>query len=442
MSKDPTVYIVHCIDTEGPLYESVEATFERLHVIFGIDLPPSRETLQKLQQCQIPLGGQEPEVAKVVAPHLIEYNDTWAKIDSMLERIGSATFRNAVPDSTGSGWIYNWHCIDHVHYQINPRRKDIGYHNIFDHYASFIKQTRAPDAIHWHFHPSHPSSASHDSATWYLRDTKFFDCIVRRLIDRNWFPSVNRAGFHTERPDSHWLLEQWMPFDISNQSCDHPGEQADLSGGRFGDWHRAPRDWSVYRPSPDDYQVPGNCRRYIARCLNVGTRHRLLDEAEMRKAFDRARHHGTTLLGFTDHDFRDIGRDVDFVRDLLKRVTPDYRDVRFRYAEAREAMNYAIFGVCEPPSSNILKAEIIPAANKQTYVLSVEASAPIFGPQPFLALRTKCGDYHYDNFDFQEPFRKWTYVFDNLTFPLASLDAIVIATNDRKGFPHIVRLTP
>jgi hypothetical protein len=105
-------------------------------------------------------------------------------------------------------------------------------------------------------------------------------------------------------------------------------------------------------------------------------------------------------------------------------------------------MNYAIFGVCEPPSMNILKAEIIPAANKQTHVLSVEASAPIFGPQPFLALRTKCGDYHYDNFDFQEPFRKWTYVFDNLTFPLASLDAIVIATNDRKGFPHIVRLTP
>lgn len=38
-----TVYVVHCIDTEGPLYESVEATFERLKEIFHIDLDPSLE---------------------------------------------------------------------------------------------------------------------------------------------------------------------------------------------------------------------------------------------------------------------------------------------------------------------------------------------------------------------------------------------------------------
>jgi hypothetical protein len=174
----------------------------------------------------------------------------------------------------------------------------------------------------------------------------------------------------------------------------------------------------------------------------VGTRHRLLDEAEMRKAFDRARRQGATLLAFTDHDFRDIGKDVEFVRDLLKRVAPDYPEVRFRYAEAREAMNRAIFGAYEPPAANILKAKILPGANQQTHVLTVEANSPIFGPQPFLALHTKCGGYHHDNFDFQEPFRKWTYVFDDLTFPLASLDVVVVATNDRKGFPHIVRLTP
>ena len=31
MSK--TLYLVHAIDTEGPLYESLEATFERLEKI-------------------------------------------------------------------------------------------------------------------------------------------------------------------------------------------------------------------------------------------------------------------------------------------------------------------------------------------------------------------------------------------------------------------------
>ena len=43
MSKRASVvYIVHCIDTEGPLYESREATFGRLKHMFGIDLEPKR----------------------------------------------------------------------------------------------------------------------------------------------------------------------------------------------------------------------------------------------------------------------------------------------------------------------------------------------------------------------------------------------------------------
>ena len=37
MQKDKIVYIVHSIDTEGPLYESLEAKFERIKDLFGID---------------------------------------------------------------------------------------------------------------------------------------------------------------------------------------------------------------------------------------------------------------------------------------------------------------------------------------------------------------------------------------------------------------------
>lgn len=40
------IYVVHCIDTEGPLHESLEATFERLKHIYHIDLEPSQENLK------------------------------------------------------------------------------------------------------------------------------------------------------------------------------------------------------------------------------------------------------------------------------------------------------------------------------------------------------------------------------------------------------------
>ncbi len=135
MESQAVVYIVHCIDAEGPLYESLEATFDRIEQIFGLRLPVSRQTLRKLQSKELDLGGQEESIAMVVSPKLLAYNDTWDKIDAMLERIGDPKFRLAQPDSYGGGWIYNWHCVDH--------------------YRGFSESTQAADTIHWHFHPTH-----------------------------------------------------------------------------------------------------------------------------------------------------------------------------------------------------------------------------------------------------------------------------------------------
>ena len=68
-----TVYVVHCIDTEGPLYESIEVTFQRLKEIFGLDLKPNQATLKKLQNAEIDLGGIEQAVQRVVNPDLLNY---------------------------------------------------------------------------------------------------------------------------------------------------------------------------------------------------------------------------------------------------------------------------------------------------------------------------------------------------------------------------------
>ena len=91
------VYIVHCIDTEGPLHESLTATFERLRDIFHLDLEPSAATLQSLQEGTYSLKGLEAAVQRVVDPHLLAYNDTWDKVDAMLSRIMDEGFRKKSP---------------------------------------------------------------------------------------------------------------------------------------------------------------------------------------------------------------------------------------------------------------------------------------------------------------------------------------------------------
>jgi len=439
-----TVYVVHCVDTEGPLYESVEATFGRLKSIFGLELQPSLELLGRLQHGEEDLGGIEAAVQKVVDPHLLAYNDAWDKIDAMLGDLLSPEFRGRLLDSAGCGWVYSWFCVDHVDYTSNPRRRDMGYHNIFDHYRSVLRDTASlGDGLHFHYHPHSFKKEAHQCAThWWESSDSLRQTLSRRVIDREWFPAANRPGFHVTRPDSHWFLEQFIPFDFASQATtptEADRSQAGLEGGRWGDWRRAPVTWEPYHPSNDDYQVRGACRRWIARCLNIGTRYRLLTESDVRQAFSEAREGRPVVLAVTNHDFRDMRPDVDEVRVLLARVAPDYPDVPFRFTEAVTAMRLALSLPPEPACSLDLSIE---GSGDGAHVLSITTQTETFGPQPWLALKTKTGAYHSDNLDFDEPFRRWRYVFDDETFPLDALESIGVAANNSIGVTTVRTLHP
>ena len=45
--KKKIVHFVHCVDTEGPLYESLKAKFERIEDIFNVKVSPSKKNLEK-----------------------------------------------------------------------------------------------------------------------------------------------------------------------------------------------------------------------------------------------------------------------------------------------------------------------------------------------------------------------------------------------------------
>lgn len=423
-----TVHIVHCIDTEGPLYESLDATFERLRSIFGLDLTTDAETLSQLQNREIDLDGMEDEVARVVSPELLDYNETWADIDAMLEEIMSPEFRNAATDSFGNGWVFNWHCLDIVGFEDNPRRRDTGFHKVFDHYQDALAGNgNDRDAIHFHHHPVPFSRSAHHPATHFFNHAPvIYEILAHRIIDRQWFPCVNRPGFHATRPDSHWFLEQFIPFDYANQSTqDTPKTQRDVSGGRFGDWRRAPRTWAPYHPSYDDYQKPGNSRRWVARCLNIGTRLRLLDAKDVDQAFREAEEGKPVVMAFANHDYRDMKNDINRVRAMIAETSKRYPDVPYKFCEGREAMRDA-FAMDVKPAFEL---EMSFTGN----CLNIRAERPIFGPQPFLAIQTKDGRYLHDNLDFGVPFEAWSYVFDEYTVPHDELASVGVAACDAAG---------
>ncbi len=134
----------------------------------------------------------------------------------------------------------------------------IGYNAIWDHYQEFYKLNHIDDdEFQLHIHPASVYKAANRCGTSYLNSPHALKSIAHRLIDRGFFPNAYRPGAHTERPGSHWLLEQFIPYDYANQSVElseTEKKQKDLTAGRFGDWRRSPSDWSEYHPSYEDYQ--------------------------------------------------------------------------------------------------------------------------------------------------------------------------------------------
>ena len=137
------IYFVHAVDTEGPLYESLEAKFDRIKNIYNIDIKnKSEENLIKLRNKEIALGGKENEIAEMLSGHLTNYNDSWDKISKMHEILFDNKFRFKNADSHGNPWVFSWHCLDHVGYINNPRKRELGHHKIFDYYKNLLENRK------------------------------------------------------------------------------------------------------------------------------------------------------------------------------------------------------------------------------------------------------------------------------------------------------------
>lgn len=444
-----SVFIVHCIDTEGPLYESVSATFQRLEDLLGIKIEKKTKTyLDDLRKGKIDLAAKE-DIMTILSGHLSNYNTTWDAIDKMHEKILGNAFRNKLLDASGNGWVFNWHCLDHVGYEYNPRRRDIGYHNIFDHYKELLNVYDAEeiDDIQWHYHPMSTYREAHRCATSYATSAELYQILSRRIIERQWFPSVFRAGFQAERPDSNLFLEQWIPFDMTNMATDDPealNGYIDFRNGRSGDWRRAPSDWSIYSPHHDDYQIAGSCRRKIGRSLNVLNRIASIDQDEMDKAFKRANEGAPALVGLASHDFRDLGAEVDYVRDLINKSKERFPEVDFRFMKATHAFK----SYMEESGEDInveplqLEARLVEEADDVPYLEVIQTRGECFGPQPYLAIKSKSRGFKHDNFDFDLRKGRWFYAFHPDTLPLSDVDSLGVASADRLGNTSVVTLTP
>jgi hypothetical protein len=423
-----TVYIAHAVDTEGPMFESLTATFDRINDHYGISLEPSKETIRRLRNHEIDLDGKEELVAEIVREDMIgQYLESWDQIDLMHETIMSESWRNTLSDSLGKPYVLSWHCMDHVNFENNPRRRAMGFHAVYEYYDQLLRDYHAPrDQINWHFHPPSISRDAHRQSCGFNINMLHNEILARRIIDHKWFPVANRPGGHYETYDINLWLEAWIPFDIAHQFTGDPEDIKRIYPipGRFVDWRGAPTDWRIYNPDFYDHRKEGSLKRSISRCLNLRTRYNNMNEKELERAFNQAQNGENAFVGVTNHDFRDMVPEIEEFVHLVRKVSTKYPEVNFQWVNVVEGFRAAL-GM-EKKSPPKFKFEL------NSEFLRMTSDKDIWGSQPFLALRTLEGRYYRDDLINDEG-NQWTYSFDVHSIALNALSHIGVACNDDIG---------
>lgn len=425
------VFVVHCIDTEGPLDESITETFRRIEEISGLHLVPSEDTLRRIQEKQIDLSGKEEMLANIFSKRLLSYNRDISSIHKMLEEITSDNYRMRYVDSFGGGWKYSWFIMDHIDYEVNPRYRLTGYNGIYDLYKEFyMSHNIKEDEFQWHVHAGGTYKEGNRSGHTYWNSRVVMESLAHRLIDRGDFPSAVIAGMWTESADSHWLFEQYFPYDFTNKACkvDYLC-QDDIQQSRNASWDRAKSDWSWYHPSHDDYQTEGNCRRTIFRSLNVSSRVYTITQEDVYQAFDRANKGEDTVLAIDGHDFRDMRYDIKEVYEYIIRAKEKYHDVQWKNETASTAAHTVLKEKRIPITLDI---DINTHSSKRMSI-SIEANISSFGVEPFFSIKMRGGRYMVERLMIIEPFKKWKYVFDDNTVIPDDVECVGIATNSQCG---------
>ncbi len=392
-----TVWVVHCVDTEGPLEEPLDATFHRINQRYGLSLTPSFETLRRLQAQAIDLGGKEALVADFVAPSRLAYLSTWRELEEMVSRVTSPEIRNRYRDGEGNPYIFSWFIVDVVGYRDNPRRKAAGYHTVWDHYQRLLRNSCHLDCLGWHFHTVPVGGHALEYNSSWTNNDHHERVLARRMLERHSFPALFRAGGTIERNDlSHWL-EQFIPFDYS--CCSVAG-----AGGRPGlmwDWRDAPTDWFPYHPDWYDYRRAGAMKRHLFRCIEISGYESCLSVDDVNEAFRVAASGRDVVLAYTNHDRRDMEPDMKRAVELIGGVAKEWSGVSWRFANAIEAAQRVLGLASTPPPKFTFRTE--------GSVVWIESDRPLFGSIPFLTVEEEGEVFFRDN-PTMEGANRWAYI--------------------------------
>ncbi len=413
--------------------ERLQDTFARVEEKFDLKIVPSQDNLNKLQKQLIEMNDvvKSKKIADFVAPHQLNFLSSWEEIKNSLDLVDKK--RLLLTDDYGDPWCMTFFCVDHINYSDNPRNKNYGVGEIHSYYKKRIENNNFKDELQWHYHPKSISTNPVGLGTSFDNTlNEIHHILCHRIINHEFFPTCYRPGYHAEGQDANFFLEQWIPFDFANQRYHEQVVDLEINDYRIANWNRAPNIWNAYHPSRENVQQVGAFQRWVFRCLNIGSRHENITKEHIEAAFMEARDTGSSVLAITNHDYRQMVSDIEFMHDSIHFTKEKFPTVQVQYVSASTAARMSL------DLDEIDKPQVKIFISQEKLVITL-IRGKLFSVQPYLAILTKSGIYLHDNLN-PSKIGIWDYKFSSDFIELSQIKKIAVAYVGENGRAYIEKL--
>jgi len=249
------------------------------------------------------------------------------------------------------------------------------------------------DELSLHYHTFKWTDYDGDGKFWWNQSLSFDECsedfdftLAQLLIEEEVFPVSFRSGWHYM--DNGWQhrLDELLPYSMHN---DWPNQRVDTEEplDNTFDWSAAPGQFVPYRPSPENYQLPGDGPGWNVRSTHLFTsRSRDLIDSLFARAYNGADQLACIWGHLPETDFL---TNLEIIDSLAHRMSNKYPGVTFRYCTAIEAMQrWRELSDTIPPVLTFDKIE-----NGDQVYFRIATNEDIFQPQPFVAVKDIYEDY-------------------------------------------------
>ena len=244
------------------------------------------------------------------------------------------------------------------------------------------------DELSLHYHTFRWYDYDHDGIFYWNQALKFMDCfddfnvtLAQYLLEEQVFPVSFRSGWHYMDNDwQHYLDNYILPYSLHN---DYPHKHNDTVEplDNIYDWSQAPAAFIPYRPSSQNYQIPGNGKGWNVRSAHFW---RVIHDHLIDTVFAAAQKGQDQVACFWGHlPENDFITNIERLDSIAHARIGAYPDVKFYYCTATEAMQrWRKTTDSQPPTVDFS----IEHSGDDLY-FTIQTDEPIFQVQPFVAVK-------------------------------------------------------